>query len=594
MRPRLGRQRTPLPGAGAILTRSTAHLIRSPTILIPSMAPFIRSPAPFGRSTIALFCVKVVFRQAAALLCALAGAMLLAACGGGAPGASCKTVDDCDDGLACFEEICHALGQPAGRIAWRIDPPAATGLVPAAFSSGRAPLQLALCKPASISASLAFPGPTRLVAHGELASLPGQVERHEQLVDDKFTMILPPGAWSLTFYPPGDEPPVRRDVQLARCESGRQLAPIQLASQTRIASLRLVIDAARDPRQRCGAFVRIHDPDTGGALSARLELRSGTDGCGDEIELEHLKFEVPTGDRIEVRIGALESSHPSLPEQRLLFALDEGGGPVDLGTLSANPGGTSLQRVWMRLSDGDGQPVKGANVIADSTLLHATEDAPDAVLRFRSAPAMPVDEDGLYELWLLPGRYAFRAEPPLEGSASFGTCVSAGTTTSCSGEATIAPGLRNELSITLPAKLTLSGVISLPSRLPAAAASIRATPAREGGGRPASAVADGAGRYELRLDPGDYDLVVHTSDRAIPWLVQPLAAPLIADGKLDVALPAPALVIGTLRGDVAGTTATVAGAMVRAYRLEPGARPALVGEAITGWDGSFGLVLPNR
>ncbi|AKU90399.1 hypothetical protein [Vulgatibacter incomptus] len=213
-------------------------------------------------------------RIAVATLCALASVLALSACRGGKPGADCKSSDDCALGLTCFAATCQELGKPSGTIAWYVIPPAASGLLPAAFPGQDGPLDLSLCA-SSISGSLDFKGRARLVVSGALESLPGVPERQELVVGETFTLPLAAGSWRLTFYPLADptrSPPIVKEVKLAPCESLR-LSPIEAIPDVRTARLRLVVDPLRDPRPRCGAWVRILSV-SGEPLSQRLERRS--------------------------------------------------------------------------------------------------------------------------------------------------------------------------------------------------------------------------------------------------------------------------------------------------------------------------------
>lgn len=511
-----------------------------------------------------------------ALSFAAAALMLLPACGGG-PGADCTYPTDCDEGLACFAGTCHELGKPAGTIAWQVLPPASSALGPASFPPADGPFAFSLCR-SSVSGTLDGDGGALLVAKGEPSALTGLESRFERFVKGRFEMDLPAGAWTLTFHPdPAGPPPLIKKVQLARCEQ-RELSLIEWPVD-RILRLRLVVDPERDPRQACGAFVRAHDPASGAPLSSRLELRSRPGGACSGPAESTLRFAPPAGDEIEVRIGPLDAVLPTLPEQTLTVKI-EGGGDLDLGPVAVNPGALALERVMVDLTDAGGSSISRAIVTASS--IPSDEESTS---RFSSGPGREV-ERGRYELWLTPGRYAFRAIPPAGAFAAAGGCVVTGEPP-CDSTFTVQAGSPASLSVSLPKPISLRGKADGVS-----GGLVELRPARGGGGRAASAPVSSDGSWELALDPGDYDLSLRPSAPATPWLVRPLSAPLEADAEEDVTMPEPALVIGTLWEGQTGETIPVAGALVRAWRLSTGRSPALVGEAVSRADGSFSLVLP--
>ena|GEM_PF-6442279 len=510
--------------------------------------------------------------------------LVLAGCRGG-PGADCLYAADCDEGLACFAGKCHELGTPAGTIAWEVLPPSSSGLSPASFPPAEGPLSFSICS-SSVSGTLGVGG-ARLVASGEASSLPGLASRFERHVTGRFTMDLPAGAWTLTFHPdaptaPGlaGPPPIARKVQLARCEH-RELSQIVVSPPgTRTARLRLVVDPERDPRPACGAFVRIHDPASGAPLSSRLELRSSAGGaCTIPAEIS-LAFAPPGGDEIELRIGPLDAVRPTVPEQRLRLPAT-GGDPLDFGSIGA--GATALEQVLVSVTDGDGGSIAGAVVTAE-TQAPAEGDVP----RFRSGPGRELLE-GRYELWLAPGRYAFRAVPPEGAAAAAGGCVRTGPQ-SCDATFAVEAGQPASIALVLPSRLSLRGDAGA---IPGGGL-VEVRPARAGGGRAASGTFAEGGSWRLDLDPGDYDLTLRPFDPATPWLVQPLSAPLETDAREDTKFPDPALVIGTLWESEADETRPLSGALVRAWRLKAGSAPDLVGEAVSREDGSFSLVLPGN
>jgi len=506
----------------------------------------------------------------------VAALLLVSACGGG-PGADCTYPTDCDEGLACFAGTCHELGKPAGTIAWQVLPPASSPLGPASFPPADGPLAFSLCR-SSVSGTLEGDGGALLVAKGEPSALTGLESRFEGFVKGRFAMDLPAGAWTLAFHPdPAGPPPLFKKVQLARCEH-RELSLIEWPAE-RTLRLRLVVDPERDPRQACGAFVRVHDPATGTPLSSRLELRSRPGGACSGPAESTLRFAPPAGEDIEVRIGPLDAVLPTLPGQTLTVKL-AGDDDLDLGPVAVNPGALALERVIVAVTDAGGGSISRAIVTATSV-----PSGDEATSRFSSGPGREV-ERGRYELWLTPGRYSLRAVPPAGAEAAAGGCVLAGEQP-CDATFTVDAGTPSSLSVSLPKPIALRG-----SADGVSGGLVELRPARGGGGRAASAPVSSDGSWQLALDPGDYDLTLRPFAPAIPWLVRPLSAPLEADAQEDVTMPEPALVIGTLWEGQGGETMPVAGALVRAWRLATGGPPDLVGEAVSRADGSFSLVLP--
>jgi len=509
---------------------------------------------------------------------ALALLLLLAGCGGG-PGADCTYPTDCDEGLACFAGTCHELGEPAGTIAWEVLPPSSSPLGPASFPPAEGPLAFSLCR-SSVRGTLEGGGGALLVARGEPASIAGHEVRFERHVRGEFTMDLPPGAWTLTFQPdPPGPPPLIKRVQLARCEQ-RELSLLEWPAD-RVLRLRPVIDPERDPRQACGAFVRVYDPAGGAPLSSRLELRSRPGGACPGPAESTLRFAPPAGDEIEVRIGPLDAVLPTLPEQTLRVKV-EGEGDLNLGPVALNPGALALERVLVAVSDVGGQAISRAIVTAES--VPAGEESS---IRFRSGAGREV-EAGRYELWLMPGRYRFRAIPPEGADAAAGGCVVVGDRACESTHAVVAERPAS-VSLALPRPVRFRG-----SADGVSGGTVELRPAREGGGRSSTAPLSADGRWDLAVDPGNYDLVLRPSAPATPWLVRPLSAPLVADAEEEVSMPEPALVIGTLWEGDTGETLPVAGALVRAWRLAAEGPPHLVGEAVSRADGTFSLVLPGN
>ncbi|AKU90398.1 carboxypeptidase-like regulatory domain-containing protein [Vulgatibacter incomptus] len=261
--------------------------------------------------------------------------------------------------------------------------------------------------------------------------------------------------------------------------------------------------------------------------------------------------------------------------------------PLELGPLAVSPGGSTLERVTVRIADASGSAVSGVELTASSTEPLPASD-PETSGWFRSAPAVEL-EAGLYELWLLPGHYAFRAAPPPTAPVGVAICVGL-QNIGCYPDAEIGPGLRNDLQMELPPKAVVLGTVIPKSPANGGGSEIRALPIQGSDGRMASTVANQLGFFELALDAGDYDLVVIPASQAAPWHRQRLRERLFPgdERREDLMLSTPALVVGTVR---TADAAPLARALVRAIRLDAEGGSATVGEAVTDVDGTFSLVL---
>lgn len=524
----------------------------------------------------------------------LAG-LLLAGCPA-AEGAPCVQDDECAEGLTCFAGTCQQLGTPDGTVAFEVLPPNGSGLPPAVFPYGPQPLTLSFCAPSTIRGSLGdgIEGEATVAIEGTPAGLPGRVDSSFATVGPEFSLPLSPGAWTLTFgLPPVDgrlPPPVVRRVQLARCESTR-LDPIEPPPH-RTARLRPVVDAERDPRPRCGLLVRLVDPEDGRALSQDFAIRQPTDGqglptgpCTMPAEGWELDFVPPEGDEVELQVRPLDPARPAVFSQERRVAVGRDAA-VDLGVFSVLGPEATLERLQVDVVDPDGAPVTGALVGLDPFL--ATEG-----LWFRPAPALPVSGvPGLYELWTLPGSYKPRALHPTRPDLAPAHCFTAvDGNGGCSGLLEVDPATPASYRVQLERTVRLSGtVLDSDGRTPLPEARVSAEPLD--GGRRASATTNGGGRYELRLDPGRYELVVQPREPEAPWRRVALDGPLLVDESRNLVLPQPARVVGAVMASRGAERWPLPDALVRAWRLRDDGPPQVIGEALVDSEGRFALALP--
>ena len=514
------------------------------------------------------------------LLCAL---LLSTGCPGSV-GADCELDTECAEGLICFAEICQELGTPEGTITFEVIPQPGTGLHPTTFAMGEQPLRFDLCGPSGVRGNTA--AGTEVVAVGTVAGLPGQERRTQQSVGGAFFLPLSPGTWSLTFLLPADEsgelpPPERLQVELSRCRI-EELGEVAPGGEVRHARFDVVIDAERDPRPRCGVRAQLFDPLTGEPLSRALPIeREAGRTCVAPAEGRILAFHPPAGGgEIELRLTPTSTTWPTFPEKAFRFALPEA--PlVDLGAVGIGAE-ANLERVELLVLAPDGAPVSGARIRAIGSSADGRE---------HFAPPLATElGDGRYELWLAPATYLLRVEPPAGLDAAVGGCIEE-EADACAEALVVEPGVPAQRTVRLARSLILSGRILTPERDPLPGARVLALPLGEG--RRAATVSGAGGRYQLLLDPDRYELVVQPEPIYGAWRRYELQAPLVADGWRDLELPAAARVVGTVVSTARdGREERLHRAMVRAWRVEEGKAPQLVGEGFTDAAGRFGLELP--
>lgn len=534
-------------------------------------------------------------------------AALLGSCHG-SEGDACDTDEQCEEGLACFYGTCRQLSPPAGTVVFEVVPPALSGLTSATFpipSGSRQPLHFEFCRPAAVEGNLVGGG--LVLAEGTPAGLPGRRIGQQQTIpaalgdasdgpgDGPFRLQLPPGEWRLTFLPGATgsttaeplPPPIPVEIEggLPRCEV-KTLGPLRPDLDARRARLAVVIDPERDPRPRCGVLVTLHDPDDGRPLSQPLELRQEPGrACAPPAEGWTVPFREPAGDEIEVRIEPLGPIPTAVARsRRVALPPASAGDTVDLGTFGV--GDAAPERVEIVLAS-DGTAIEGAQIQATREP-EAKDERPIA-----TPLARPVaDAPGHYELWLLPGSWTLRIEPPVDSDLSLGRCIRLGPAAPCAERIRVEAGSPLQVEATLEPKVRIRGRVLDPDLVGLKRARVVAVP--RGDAREHDTLTGSDGRFELRVDAGGvYDLLVQPRERAWSWQRARVYAPVAGDLSLDpIVLPEPARVVGRTTLDRRGTSVALPGARIRAWRTDLAEGLLLVGEAFSDEEGRFGLSLP--
>lgn len=534
--------------------------------------------------------------------------LLLLATGCGKPaGAFCVIDDDCDPLLHCFAGTCQELGTPVGfrDVVFEVQPLPGLGLTEAVFPYGPQPLQFHFCSAAGVEGTFAGEGLAEVAISGSPGSLVDSREPWVETVGPSFWIPLPPGSWTLTFYLPEVDgiapPPVVRQVGVARCETQRLAVSAPVA--TREAKVRVVVDEERDPRPRCGVSVRLVDPETRRPLSRTLSIEqpTGPDGEGPVGPCEmpedgwSLPFVSPAGPTVEVQLRSLDGSRPTIYHLDRQITVPRVG-DVDLGVFGVVGSDVTLEPVRIKLVGPDGKAVGGARI----QLSPQRPDGADPTdLRWMRPPAatLVAGQAGIYEAWALPGTYTVRIEPRWQDEevAALSCLAPEGRPGSCGATVPIVAGGPNAFEARLPRRVVVSGHVNAAEpRGPMADARVTAIPLD--GGRSFSTRTRAGGRYELRVDPGSYDLLVqpHNPDAAWKQVSFRDDGPLIVDQVLDVSLPRPARVVGYIAAGRDGKRVPLGHAYLRAFRLQGSKPPLWIGEAVADSEGRFALVLPAQ
>jgi hypothetical protein len=545
----------------------------------------------------------------------------------GAEGADCEKDEDCDQtlDLGCWQGICQRLSPAAGPLAFEVVPRTSEGLEPAAFAPGSTDgVVLSVCPPETVEGTLEdLPAEFAVDIEAVAATpIPGLSRRFTATLPAAaggigprtFSLSLPPARWRLRFTSrDGQSPPLATSVEVPGCA---RVPSLEVAPPGRYAR-DLALHLGPGPLGHCGASVQALDPATLEPLSAAVVARGDGDACPDPTVRLWVDDVDATVD-LFLRVRPAPGGVPAVASQELPFRSHPGADGLcppdreppcpDAATIDLLPPdgdvAAVLAPVTVEVEDALGRPVDAGTVErieAQGLLDGVPEVCGDPLDRATcgwgqgTLPAtFGAGEQGpgpaVSLPLLLPGRYGFAVVP----SPASGFAITAVPATA------IDPTV--PVRVRLAARITATGTVTFEGRsLPAL---VRAEPL--GTGRPATVEAGADGRFSLALDPGPYRLEVRPRDpeRSVPWGSFALPEG-FAGGTLELALPSRARV----RGRAVSGAEPVVGAVIRAFRCEPaaaadatpdfgcaspGATARPVGEAITGDDGSFAMLVPGN
>jgi len=516
-------------------------------------------------------------------------ALELTGCPGAAPETRLCTSDaECNSPFLCVYGACYDPSSAAlQRISLEVAPPTSASMPPQQFRdfvvSGQARSDVVLARAIDVYCATQDHGsaalPALLTAQTS-NDIPGRPLRVDERTDQNGRAVialtvgrsyglrvLPDDAAIVPFSPD----PIFANDDVAGPLNGQTLTAPDPADLMTISGRTVV--SQQDPQGVPDLRVQLL-----GLVGSPAELRvvsttaisSTTDGSFQ------LLLPRAANSGLQLRVAPTQSNPywPIVVKSGLNFSSDTDLGLVELGNV------TTPIAVSGNVNGPQG-PVDGATVTFIGTVGAGSY----------SATAV-TQADGRYQIDLLPGSYRAVAVPPIASSAAL-------TETAEAVAIDVAPIGTARVDFTASRRASLSGTVTDASGLAIASATVRATRIGNVAGAlgPGDAVrlvfetgTDSGGRYQLAVDPGQFEFAVIPA----PSSVNPRRTDLMAvagdDLVHDVQLYQPAPFGGRVVTDAAA--APMVDALVRAYLVLDAQQAVLVGEEATDSAGQFNLVLP--
>jgi hypothetical protein len=282
-------------------------------------------------------------------------------------------------------------------------------------------------------------------------------------------------------------------------------------------------------------------------------------------------YVLPTSSQHTVRVWR-GAEGPRIPTVERAVSVSSSA--VDVGFIAVGPFEPPVlvsARVIGKIDTGESAPVAGALVTLSGEVGPGTW-----------TESATTDTRGELRIEIPPGRYSVEIRPPLESELA------------SKEAAIIVTGHDDELVLTLERKSRLSGVVTAPQGGAAAGVLVQASRRASAAGSTTTwryqkmTTTDDKGRYELRLDPGLYDLSF--VPEGLPFARADLTSLSMRneDRTFDQRLPDGVVLAGILRDP---TGRALGGVAVEVY--EPGERQSrLVGAGATQTNGQYRIVIP--
>ncbi len=504
---------------------------------------------------------------------------------------ACTTDAQCPSERQCTFGHCVAPGVNQLQVQVRLSPPAGSGLVqqqvPSLDLSQGPSVTIKLLEPVRLRGLVRFendaftvnvPGELDARALGDIPGLDYRFtsRSHDGLNTDGFgyeLLLLPARRYEVTFRPDWKDTPSHTFI----------LEPSQLVESEEVVDLVLPREVAT-----VDGFVRFSDYKAVGGARVTAIMPDGKPGPTVTTESQYGRFEMTLPKHVaEVRLKVQAPAEgPLFPDYTTEPLAPKKGLDVTVPSLPAGtaefPATLSVQRTAV---DGGGlEPMPETSVTCVGTLEGGS-------LR-RSATT---NAQGLATFTALPGGYECLVSPTpgLPWSSWHGKLNLAG--------ADKESGLVAPISVILPLRAPIAGLVRDADGAPVETGLVVATRRSDKGGASALAIPSGpyqttlgpGGAFELRVDPGRYDLRV-TPDPATgapPLTVHDHDA--TAGATLDIALPEPSLSRLTIVGpDGAALPNVTVELFVAVPDREPGDGPLLLTKGTTGAEGFIDLPVP--